>query len=252
MVKDYTRKVTHQDYRNPDRLKKYYHRVIKQIHICPDRFDKNYTEKKYTDYIHFDDQFLVSKSGNWIVPILAGGIPFLLILGLVFIPKEPLSEGGFVMVIICGLITVLFTIYGFTMPKKESILNRKDGLITFTGFMWQPNITMAFKKVEFAYSTGGEDAVGAFQLQIIRPNRWQTFAIAGYIGLECYSNMSFITWYMDKNRPLPPGEAFDEFRQADYERRKTAGFPKPLYRSNIATPEATKEQRAERKRIGGW
>ncbi len=63
---------------------------------------------------------------------------------------------------------------------------------------------------------------------------------------------NYYIWYMDKNRPLPLNREFDRFRQADYERRKVAGFPKPLYPSNIKTPEATKEQRAERKRIGGW
>ncbi|WP_199912774.1 hypothetical protein [Aquimarina aquimarini] len=57
---------------------------------------------------------------------------------------------------------------------------------------------------------------------------------------------------MDQNRPLPPGTAFDAYREQDYERRKALGFPKPLYYSNIPTPEATPEQQAERERIGGW
>ena len=57
---------------------------------------------------------------------------------------------------------------------------------------------------------------------------------------------------MDKNRPLPPGTAFDPYREADFERRKAEGFPKPLYGSIIETPEATPEQQAERERIGGW
>ncbi|WP_199185117.1 hypothetical protein [Aquimarina sp. I32.4] len=57
---------------------------------------------------------------------------------------------------------------------------------------------------------------------------------------------------MDQNRPLPPGTAFDAYREQDYERRKALGFPKPLYYSNIPTPEATPEQQAERECIGGW
>ena len=44
---------------------------------------------------------------------------------------------------------------------------------------------------------------------------------------------------MDKNRPLPPGELFDPYREADFQRRKAEGFPKPLYPSDIPTPEAT-------------
>lgn len=63
---------------------------------------------------------------------------------------------------------------------------------------------------------------------------------------------SFYSWYMDKNRPLPPGTAFDPYREKDFERRKAEGFPKPLYKSNIPTPEATPEQQTERKKIGGW
>ena len=63
---------------------------------------------------------------------------------------------------------------------------------------------------------------------------------------------AFTVWYMDKNRPLPPGTAFDSYRQKDFERRKAEGFPKPLYHSNIKTPEATKEQQKERESIGGW
>ena len=143
-------------------------------------------------------------------------------------------------------------VYGLTMPKQEAILNRLDGLITFDGFLWQDNITMPFSEVEFCYSTGGEDLHGAFQLQIMRPNKWVTFAIPIFSGKDCYEGMSFITWYMDKNRPLPPGELFDSYREADFQRRKAEGFPKPLYPSDIPTPEATPEQQAERERIGKW
>ncbi|WP_282132505.1 hypothetical protein [Cellulophaga baltica] len=147
---------------------------------------------------------------------------------------------------------VFFAVYLFTMPKKEQILNRKDGLITFTGFYWQPNVTMAFTNAIFSYSTGGEDATGSFMLQVIRPTKGYTFELFGAGGGDCYDDISFITWYMDKNRPLPPGDAFDEYRLQDFERRKAEGFPRPLYPSNIPTPEATIGQQKEREKIGGW
>jgi len=51
---------------------------------------------------------------------------------------------------------------------------------------------------------------------------------------------------MDKNRPLPPGSAFDPYREKDFQRRKSEGFPPPLYKSTVPTPEATPEQQAER------
>ena len=51
---------------------------------------------------------------------------------------------------------------------------------------------------------------------------------------------------MDKNRPLPPGDAFDPYRERDFLRRKAEGFPPPLYKSYVPTPEATPEQQKER------
>ena len=47
----------------------------------------------------------------------------------------------------------------------------------------------------------------------------------------------FLVWFMDKNRPLPFSTAFDAYRKADYIRRWREGFPKPLYATNVATPE---------------
>ena len=57
---------------------------------------------------------------------------------------------------------------------------------------------------------------------------------------------SFYVWYMDKNRPLPPGNNFDPYRQKDFERRKAEGFPPPLFKSLVPTPEATSEQQLVR------
>ena len=48
------------------------------------------------------------------------------------------------------------------------------------------------------------------------------------IGLSSYG-----IWI--KNRPLPPGEAFDPYREKDFHRRKAEGFLPPLYKSNIPT-----------------
>lgn len=45
--------------------------------------------------------------------------------------------------------------------------------------------------------------------------------------------VTFYTHYMDRNRPLPEGKIFDPYREADFERRKAEGFPKPLYPSSV-------------------
>ena len=41
---------------------------------------------------------------------------------------------------------------------------------------------------------------------------------------------------------------FDPYRQQDFERKKAAGFPPPLYKSTFPTPEATPQQQAEREK----
>ena len=243
---DYTRKITHTGYRNPKLVKKYFHRVPKNIYEKPPTFDKGFGK------IYLVAENFIVKTDlqdiRWVFIFLLGGVFLFSVLIHIFSGGD--STDFFYL--IEWIAFIFFVIYGLTMPKQEAILNRIDGLITFDGFLWQDNITMPFSEVEFCYSTGGEDLQGAFQLQIMRPNKWVTFAISIALGRDCYKEMSFITWYMDKNRPLPPGELFDPYREADFQRRKAEGFPKPLYPSDIPTPEATPEQQAERERIGKW
>ena len=255
MEVDYTRKITHTGYRNPEKVKKYFHRVPKMIYEYPKTIVVN---KEYEKFVLVLEDFMVRKNMNnlnWFYyGILAGAIPSMgwVIFLIGILNGDTLNGGQTFLFCFFIALTIFFVVYGFTMPKQEAILNRRDGLITFDGFFWQDNITMLFSEVEFCYSTGGDHLQGAFELQIMRPNKWVTFAIPIFSGKDCYEGMSFITWYMDKNRPLPPGELFDPYREADFQRRKAEGFPKPLYPSDIPTPEATPEQQAERERIGKW
>ena len=245
---DYTRKITHTGYRNPEKVKKYFHRVPKNIYEKPPAFNKGFGK------IYLVPENFIIKTDlkdAWWIYIVMSIFPFSLV-ALLFKNVWNGTSNYESLFYIALLVGIFMVVYGFTMPKKEAILNRRDGLITFDGFSWQDNITMPFSEVEFSFSTGGVDLIGAYQLQIMRPNKRVTFAIPIFSGKDCYEGMSFITWYMDKNRPLPPGELFDPYREADFQRRKAEGFPKPLYPSDIPTPEATPEQQAERERIGKW
>ncbi len=178
---DFTRKITHQSYKNPEKLKKYYHRVEKKIYVKP-RNSVNSNSHRLLKYDYKDNNFIYYHTRGTVVPLLGGGISFAFLLIFLFPLEEKRDEVEWAFLIITALVTIFFLIYGLTKPKKEHILNRKDGLITMTGFFWQKNITMPFKKVEFAYSTGGENMVGAFRLEVIRPNKWQTFDSFGYGG----------------------------------------------------------------------
>nr|BFF39928.1 hypothetical protein BACY1_17330 [Tenacibaculum mesophilum] len=250
---DYKRKVTHTEYNNGNKnvkkggLKGHLHtvithnkKVVNKNRVSPENFP------------YANDKFLQTPTAPKILPIW-GGVFLLLFVSFLFtyITSDEESVIFILVTLLFFLGFLFFAIYYYTMPNKEFILNREDGLLTFPGFMWQKNITMPIHKVIFTMSGPSVQGLGAFELLIERPDRFYSKYHAT-LGNNCYEDLSFYLWYMDKNRPLPPGTAFDEYRQADYERRKAAGFPKPLFPSNIPTPEATPEQQAERERIGGW
>ena len=133
------------------------------------------------------------------------------------------------------LFSTFYIIYNFTHPKKILILDRLNGIITFPGFLYGKAITMPFDEV-LAAVKGGYGA-GMATLAILRKNKLTSTSYDFDLQYKPIQSWSFMVWYMDKNRPLPPGEIFDPYRQKDYERRKKEGFPKPLYQSWIATPE---------------
>ena len=134
---------------------------------------------------------------------------------------------------------------------QKFIMYRLTGKIRFrgnTGFMKtaKPRPLVDFKDCVFKhmyFNGGGMVTKRTFLMSTVGGEQ---------IHMDPHERISFITWYMDKNRPLPPGTYYDRFREKDFERRKKEGFPKPLYPSDVPTPEHTPEQQAERERIGGW
>lgn len=205
------------------------------------------------EYPVMNDEYLKRSAQTHITPIIGGGMALFCIILYTY---TFIMDGTFGLSpdIYIGLwcVVFFFILYYFTMPKKEEIFDRLNGTITFPGFLWKKNITMPFDKIKFSYTSGGPNMIGAYQLVIVRPDKAGSWLRFGLGGMDCYQDLAYITWYMDKNRPLPPNQDFDPYREKDFERRKKAKFKKPLYRSQIPTPEATPEQQAERERIGGW
>ncbi|TAJ08152.1 hypothetical protein DMA11_21530 [Marinilabiliaceae bacterium JC017] len=137
---------------------------------------------------------------------------------------------------------LLFIFYGRTVPYKEIVLDRKNGLFTFPNWLYGKSYTIPFKKAEVHWFIRRAQGL---VLVVVPPKSWKKIDLESH----CYNywqTWSLFVWYMDKNRPLPPGSAFDPYRQQDFERRKAEGFPPPLYPSTVFTPEATLEQQAER------
>ena len=187
------------------------------------------TEKISFEYgtIRADDQFYIKdlKYGLWYIYLyLAAGCFFISIIGLTS-DKDPIF-----FTIISFLIGCFCILYYYKHPKKLLILDRLNGLVTYPGFLYSKPYTMSFSDVVAKIvSSGGRASLVFYHYNGITGT---SISAGDYIPIR---NWSFIVWYMDKNRPLPPGEAFDPYREKDFHRRKAEGFLPPLYKSNIPT-----------------
>ena len=159
---------------------------------------------------------------------------------------------------LCFLIPGLFLfLLGTIKPKKNMQLrfDRQKGIISYPAPFFGRPLVGSFHKLKALIGVSGDiDGYSPTEyLKLVNTFRPRVIDVLKTITYEDpYKEWSLYVWYMDKNRPLPPGTAFDPHRQKDFERRKAAGFPKPLYESNIATPEATAAQQKDRLLIGGW
>ncbi|REH46498.1 hypothetical protein C7448_10758 [Tenacibaculum gallaicum] len=141
------------------------------------------------------------------------------------------------------LFGLCFIIKTFIVKNRKLILSRMDGLFSYPNYMSNKPVVIRFKEAALFFAYKGKMAVPV----LVAPYTNVKFGGFTLSTVDVNSELSFYVWYMDKNRPLPPGDAFDAYRQKDFERRKAEGFPPPLYYScGIPTPEATPEQQAER------
>ena len=177
-------------------------------------------------------------------------------IGLWFLSFKP--ETSVVLLIFILILGGVFLIaYSLFVNKKYKIfeLNRLEGTVTYPDRFFRPPLKGKFKDLKVVISVSGNihgyvDREYLKFVNTFKPRKLDV--LYSFYGSDPYEEWSFYVWYMDKNRPLPPGTAFDDYREKDCQRRKKLGFPKPLYYSNIPTPEATQEQQEERKIIGGW
>ena len=159
-----------------------------------------------------------------------------------------------VVLTITSLLFLYYLVKIFINKRVYIILNREKGMFTFPYRINKyKSYTLKFNKA-IVFWTGSGGVTGNLDMHLVAQHPDKKIGGANLIShVNNYrKTWSFYVWGMDENRPLPPGSAFDEYRQQDFERRKAAGFPMPLYPSSIPTPEATPEQQVERKCIGGW
>ena len=202
-----------------------------------------------------DDQFyIVDKSLYTGKMYMYIGLFFLVFTSFGAFSRDAFEIPGVFFLILYFLIGILLIVYHYTHPPKKIILDRLNGIITFPNIFYGKPITIPFDKVLAALKLNGIGApvsLGFYHHKIL--------STSIRIDNTPKSSWSFIVWYMDKNRPLPPGKVFDPYRKRDYERRKAEGFPEPLYESWIGNPEysqfykeriqARKEQEERQKRL---
>lgn len=206
---------------------------------------RNYYEKLSDETLIMDDTF------PWWLRVLFMALSWgLFYFIFIFDTGESNNVSTFEMclLILCLLACLYPAVIAIDPTRKQFVLDRKKGKITFPErfpISWfGKTITIPFSDVKLGFGfRGTAHFLTGLRLAVIYSNG-QNRTIEG----DATDTFAFLVWYMDRNRPLPPGELFDPYRQKDFERRKVEGFPPPLYPSSIPTPEATPEQQKEREK----
>jgi hypothetical protein len=218
------------------------------------KFSEEHSEsdlsKRYEERYREDNEYWEMPTDSYGSPKTYGGVSLLVVMVFSVIHltgNDEIKGYALFLYLIALLVTILHVSYYITMPKnKEHILDRLQGTITFPGFFWEPNNTMPFKKIKVFIPSGGTNAIAAAGLRLLSPLKFRGSFFFNIGSSKSYENMTLLTWYMDKNRPLPPLRRLKPHREKDFERRKAEGFPPPLYPAFFHTHEATSAQQAER------
>ena len=137
---------------------------------------------------------------------------------------------------------IWFFIKAYYMNRERKLIfDRQRGLVQVPGSFWNSPQLIRFNELHVVLALKTR-AQGGLYLQLFKNKTFADKYLDGgimlpFIFAKAYQSWSYWLWYMDKNRPLPPGDALDPYRERDYERRKAEGFPEPLHTSYIKTPE---------------
>ncbi|MDE5420567.1 hypothetical protein L3049_21455 [Labilibaculum sp. DW002] len=157
-----------------------------------------------------------------------------------------LNSDFLVMVLLTAGITyppaIWFFIKAYYMNRERKLIfDRQKGLVQVPGSFWNSSQLIRFNELHVVLALKTRFQGGVY-LQLFKNKSFADKYLEGgimlpFIFAKALQSWSYWVWYMDKNRPLPPGDALDPYRERDYERRKAEGFPAPLHTSYINTPE---------------
>ena len=144
---------------------------------------------------------------------------------------ENIIGGTFILLFL--LICLIILVNVILNTERKFVFNRLEGTITMRSSVlnWKPGtITIPFNEALFIIT--GPPISQSIKIRLPDSKMWALTFIPVEGPIDTTNCFSFFVWYMDKNRPLPPGADLDPYRMKDYERRKAEGFPPPLYKSS--------------------
>lgn len=170
---------------------------------------------------------------------------FIFVLSVLLIGGRKFDSGFLLISLFTGLFTILPALWSFYKAyfinkERKLIFDRQRGLVQVPGSLNEPPQLMRFEDLHVVVALATRFQGGIY-LRLFKNKSLADKLEGGVLFSFAYGtylqSWSYFVWYMDRNRPLPPGDALDPYRQRDYERRKAEGFPPPLYPSAFETPE---------------
>lgn len=202
-------------------------------------------EKTVFDYA--DDEYIVVDRSSSVKEFVywGGGFGLIYLFSLFYLGIPKIIFEDFWIFIVDSLLFGLPSLWCFALalwvPKEKKIIfDRMRGLVQLPGSFWDTNHLIRFKELHAVIAM--RSRAGGLDLMACRNRSFVDKYLAGAILMPMgfgkpLQAWSFWIWYMDRNRPLPPSEALDPYREKDYLRREKEGFPEPLHPSLIETPE---------------
>ena len=214
-------------------------KIPREIIASPTPINEKYVKVYRNFFVHkvSEEELVLSQKTDESMAvgtlILSMGISFYLIIG-------PGINWLFYSIVL-PLIALFFNnmIYLMIHPMEYITLNRITGIITSSHNAFWQRKTINFNNYIFKIASGSTRfGRNIYELSLINENtnRFYTNLDDGSAMAGCVRMLrilSFITWFMDKNRPLPCGKIFDPYREKDYQRYIASGKPEPLYKYNI-------------------
>ncbi|WP_455593499.1 hypothetical protein [Bacteroides sp.] len=206
-------------------------------------------ERAATLFKYMDDETLVmddtpSKTWSAICVTALSVLLIFLIWGLQLLwepeVKKPSDAFGiamimFVELVIIVIIVILLYYIAFYLYRAKQVItfHRLTGMIEipkrlFAG--WNgATITFPFNDQYITWVPG----FGGAMYKLSYPN---SRASINFMPGKMRKEFSFILWFMDRNRQLPPCKRLDPYQVKDFLRRESEGFPAPLRHADVKIP----------------